>query len=198
MYKNLFALLAMLVAINVQAEIYKCKGTDGKIQFSDTVCAAGNSAELVPDRAPITPQQQYEAQQRALQKQNEPALMDGGRAVVRSEPRSLLPTQDSEAVKKTAASQTAREADAVANCVRDVERRGAPQNEKAAMVAACRTAGSAQRSTGMSEDTVSNCVRSVERTGASEKEKVRQIALCHGGDVPPVVVQRPGVTAGVN
>jgi len=77
------------------------------------------------------------------------------------------------------------DADAVANCVRDVERRGASQNVKAELIAACQSAGQTQRSKNLASDTVSDCVRNVERTGASEKDKSRQIAVCHGGDVKP-------------
>jgi hypothetical protein len=184
MLKQLFLLVVTVAATNASAEIFKCKGADGKIQFSDTPCKAGNTSQVVPDRAPVTDQQRYEAQQRAQQMQNEAAALDGEKAAAISAHQVQQQRQAAEADKKGAASKVAAsDAEAINACVRDVERRGASQNVKAEMIAACRTAGISQRSMGQSADVVSNCVKRVERTGASEKEKARQLATCHGADV---------------
>lgn len=182
-----YLLLALAIAsANASAAVFKCKGPDGKTQFSDSPCKVGNSSEIVPDRAPVTQQQRYEAQQRAQQLQSEAAALDEDKAAARASQHAQRQRSEAENEKKaTAAKVVADDTDAIANCVRDVERRGAPQNVKAEMLAACRTAGLVQRTTGISGDAVSNCVKNVERTGASEKEKARQMAICHGGDVPP-------------
>ena len=186
MLKYLFLLVVAVAATNVNAQVFKCKGADGKIQFTDTPCKAGNSSEVVPDRAPVTRQQQYEAQQRALQMQSEAATLDEEKAAAISAHQFQQQRQAAEADKRGAASKVAAsDAEAIDACVRDVERRGASQNVKAEMIAACRTAGLVQRSTGLSGDIVSDCVKRVERTGASEKEKARQLATCHGADVQP-------------
>lgn len=186
MLKYLFLLLVTFSATNVSAEVFKCKGADGKIQFSDTPCKGGNASQVIPDRAPITDQQRYEAQQRALQMQSEAAALDGKKAAAISAYQTHQQRQAAEGETRGAAAKVASsDADAINACVRDVERRGASQNVKAEMIAACRTAGIVQRSTGLSGDIVSDCVKRVERTGASEKEKARQLAICHGGDVEP-------------
>lgn len=192
MQKCLFLLLAATIAANAGAEVYRCKGPDGKVQFSDTACKAGIKAEIVPDRAPVTERQRYEARQRALRMQGEAADLDAEKA-------SAQPTYQAQQQRQQAATGstavTAREASsdagAIAACVRDVERRGASQKVKAEMVAACRTAGVVQRSTGLSGDVVNDCVRNVERTGAPEKTKARQLAICHGGDVTPEPLPPP-------
>lgn len=188
MLKSFVILLLAFAAINVSADVFKCKGPDGKIQFSDTPCKAGNASHVVPDRAPVTDQQRYEAQQRGVQMQNEAAALDAEKAAAISTHQASQQRQAAEAQQREAAAKVvSSDADAINACVRDVERRGATQNVKAEMIAACRTAGFAQRSTGLSGDIVSDCVKRVERTGASEKEKVRQLALCHGADVQPEI-----------
>lgn len=187
-----YLLLALTIAsANASAAVFKCKGPDGKTQFSDSPCKVGNSSEIVPDRAPVTQQQRYEARQRAQQMQDEAAALDEDKAAARASQQAQRQRSDAENEKNAAAAKVvADDTDAISNCVRDVERRGAPQNVKAEMLAACRTAGLVQRTTGISGDAVSNCVKNVERTGASEKEKARQMAICHGGDVPPEPLPR--------
>jgi len=197
MFKYLLLLAMLVSSLNVGAQVFKCKGADGKIQFSDIPCKGAPQAEIVKDRGSyVDPQDQYNAQQRTVRMQGEIAAKDNEKAASIAAYQGELKRQEAEAARKASASQSASyDVDAVANCVRDVERRGASQNVKAEMLAACRTAGLVQRSTGMSGDAVKNCVKNVERTGASEKEKVRQLATCHGGDVqpepPPLPKPRP-------
>lgn len=186
MIRVYFALLFTLAVGTAGAEVYKCKGADGKTQFSDTACRAGSSATIVPDRAPLTAQQHEEAKQRARQQQDEALANDAGQSAA----SGAQPAADDRQVPAKKASHESEDAEAAARCIRDIERHGAPQNDKAEMIAACRTAGLVQRTSGISGDAVDNCVRSVERSGASEREKVRQLALCHGGDVQPKVIER--------
>ena len=167
-------LLTLAISVTLaNAEVFKCEGSNGKIQFSDTACTTGSRSQVLPDRAPITAQQQQDAQQRNQRLQNQTAEPDGEKVSAQAAPSSqtLNPAPN--------------DADAVANCVRDVERRGASQNVKAELIAACQSAGRTQRSTNVASSAVDDCVRNVERTGASEKDKSRQIAVCHGGDVKP-------------
>ena len=191
MLKYLLFIGLAIAATQANAEVFKCKGADGKIQFSDTACKAGNRSEIVPDRAPVSSQQRREAQQRGQQMQDEAAALDGEKSAAQSPQHDQTQRQDANTERKAVRSKAAADdADAVDACVRDVERRGAAQNVKAEMIAACRTAGLVQRSTGLSSDAVSNCVRNVERTGASEEDKARQLATCHGGDVQPEPLPR--------
>lgn len=191
MVRNSLIFLLLIAAIGTaNAQVFKCKGADGKTQFSDTPCKAGNNSEVVPDRAPVTKQQQYEAQQRAARLQDESAALDQSKANAQAE---FQAQQQRQAAAKQAASvpEPVNDSEAISNCVKDVQRRAAPENTKAEMIAACRTAGVAQRSTGASSEDVKNCVRNVERSAASEKDKARQLAVCHGGDVQPEPVPAP-------
>lgn len=191
MLKYLLFVVVAVAATQANAEIFKCKAADGKIQFSDTACKAGNRSEAIPDRSPLTEQQQYEAQRRGQQMQSEAAALDAEKAAAQAAQQAQQQRQETETGRKSAVSKAAaNDADAVAACVRDVERRAASPNVKAEMLAACRTAGLVQHATGISSEAVSNCVKNVERTGASEKEKTRQLAICHGGDVPPEPYRR--------
>ena len=76
MLKYLLVLAAAAAGGAADAQVYKCKGPDGKVQFSDTLCKSANASEVVPDRMPVTRQQQYEAQQRVRQMQDEAATLD--------------------------------------------------------------------------------------------------------------------------
>lgn len=159
-----------------QADIYKCRAADGRVQFSDTQCEAGRTESVLPDRQTVN-----EVQVAGTQPQMDSQAGDERAAVLRigesPQPAERTP------VAKT--DDSSKDADTVSRCVRDVERQAASENVKAEMIAACRTAPAQQRTSGQSSDTVSDCVRSVERTGALGNEKARQIALCHGGDVQP-------------
>ncbi len=197
MTKNSFFLLLLITTIGqANAQVFKCKGADGKTQFSDTPCKSGNSSEVVPDRAPVTKQQQYEAQQRAARLEDESAALDQSKANAQAE---YQVQQQRQAAAKQAAPvpEPVSDSEAISNCVKDVQRRAAPESVKAEMIAACRTAGGAQRAMGASGEDVKNCVRNVERSAASEKDKARQLAVCHGGDVQsepqPVVVKQKQV-----
>lgn len=172
MFVRIFALALALVGTNAAAEVYQCKDAKGKMTFSDTACQPGSDAKTLPDRAPITEQQRLEAQQRSAQMQAEVATQDGA-----------LTSGEAPAPKAAPANTAETDANAVASCVRDVERQPAPEDVKAEMIAACQSAGQNQRTAGRTEDSVRECVRNIERTGASGKEKSRAVALCHGGDV---------------
>ena len=175
MLKRIIVLAILSVAVNAHAEVYKCKGPDGKTQFSDTQCKVGSTSERMPDKAPITEQQRVDAQQRNLQLQREVSASESPRNPA-SQPTQSAPV--------ASAPQTVpNDSDAISSCIRDVERQGTSQKVKAEMIVACQTAGQTQRASGRSGDAVSECVRSVERTGASGTDKARQLAMCHGGDV---------------
>lgn len=172
MLKSILFLALAASATLANAEVFKCEGANGKIQFSDTACATGNRSQVIPDRAPISAQQQQDAQQKNQRLQDLAAEPAGEKVAAQaSQSQTQNPAPDDSA--------------AVANCVRDVERRGASQNVKAELIAACQSAGQNQRAKNIAGDAVSDCVRNIERMGASEKDKARQIAVCHGGDVKP-------------
>ncbi|WP_291992265.1 DUF4124 domain-containing protein [Candidatus Accumulibacter sp. ACC003] len=196
MLKYLLILAAAAAGGAAAAQVYKCKGPDGKVQFSDTLCKAAHTSEAVPDRMPVTRQQQSEAQQRARQMQDEAAALDqqpaatlnAGQDASRSSARQAEPQLTS---PTPVANNEGADAERVRLCIRDVERQAGSQKLKAEMITACRTAGPVQRATGTSESAVSDCVKNVERTGAAGKVKARQIAICHGGDVPPEPLPPP-------
>jgi hypothetical protein len=197
MIKCIVAIVVAGLAFNASAEVFKCKGSDGKVQFSDTHCQAGSASEVMPDRLPVTSQQRQEAQQRGAQMQREVAVQEENEAIAQGNRHASAQRRSAEQDRLPPAASANSNADAYENCIRDVERHGASQNVKAELIAACRTAGrgsasgSSHGDTRMDADTVAECVRSVERTGASEAEKSRQLAICHGGDVRPLYLPVP-------
>jgi hypothetical protein len=198
MNKWMLAMVVVGLAGSASAEVFKCRGSDGKVQFSDTPCQAGSASQVMPDRAPLTVQQRQEAQQRGAQLQREAAAQEANEAIAQGHRRASTSRQDGEQERMPSAAPAPSAADAYANCIRDVERHGASQNVKAELIAACRTAGrgTGYRNAPTDADTVAECVRSVERTGASEADKSRQLAICHGGDVRPQLVPVPGHRTG--
>ena len=192
MIKCILGTAFAVLALNASAEVFKCKDSDGKLKFSDTPCRAGSISEIIPDRSPVTQQQRQEAQQRAMQMQSEAGGLESNK---QADNRVSRQHKDSESGNAPFATRTS-DPDAYSNCIRDVERHGASQNIKAELIAACRTAGTAQSSKQTTTDTVEECVRSVERTGASEADKARQLAICHGGDVRPLFLPVPVPRAG--
>jgi hypothetical protein len=181
MIKSIVAAILAMLALSAGAEVFKCQGSNGKVQFSDTPCRGGSVSEIMPDRMPVTEQQRQEAQQRAIGMQSEAAALGENSAQRRGSGAERIPL----------AAQATSNADAYSDCVRDIERRGAPQNIKAELIAACRTVGTPQGGRETSAATIDECIRSVERTGATEAEKARQLVICRGGDVKPLFVPVP-------
>lgn len=184
MIKSMFYLLGILLVSTANAAVYKCTGANGQQQFADKPCQNSAISETLPDRVPAQAQEREAALERATRMRDElaekTAQQQAERAAREAEQARLA--EDS-AQKSAGRQQKEDDAQAVASCVRDVERRGAPQNEKAGLIAACQTARSA-----VDADAVALCVRNIERTGGSEREKARQIARCHGADVQPYLL----------
>lgn len=173
--KFIFGLVCTaLLCANAQAQMRKCVAPNGKVTYSDVPCTQGSSAGSIANPGGNTLDNSGFREQ--AQKENVDTDIANSRArnsAAQTQARASLQSRDGE------------DARAVSNCVRDVERQSASQNVKAELIAACRTAGLVQRSTGISGDAVKDCVTNVERTGASGRNKARQLAICHGGDVDP-------------
>ncbi|MEI7430268.1 MAG: DUF4124 domain-containing protein [Betaproteobacteria bacterium] len=194
MIKSIVTLVAAVLALNVNATVYKCTGNNGRVQFSDTPCrvGVGSDSEIIPDRLPVTQQQRLEALQKAEQMQGEAAALAENKGVEQTNQRSSPQHWEADSGKtSTAARMSSNDSEAYANCVRAIELHGVSQNIKTELIAVCRTAVIAQGYRDSIAEVVGECVRSVERTGASEAEKSKQLAICHGGDVRPQLIPVP-------
>ena len=80
MIRVLLLLAAMTIASGAHAEIYKCTMPGGGTVFSDTPCAAGSSAEVVPDRDPVSKQQQDAARAKLDEQKQELKELEAQRA----------------------------------------------------------------------------------------------------------------------
>ena len=187
-------LLAITLAFPAQAETRKCTGRDGKVTYSDVVCPERTQSERSVDTRGNT----LDASELRDKVQKDKAQTEQAEALARE--RATLEAslqQQAQAQAAHAARQDAlnaeKDAAAYANCVRDVERQSPTEDVKAELFAACRTAGSSQRQTGMTEAALRDCIQSVDRTRVVGKDKARQLATCHGADVKPepVVVVVP-------
>lgn len=163
---------------SAHADLKKCIDPQGKVTYSDVACLGGS----VPMRATNAMANTVDGTGFRMEVHKEASERE--RIAQEDLNRRQLQAQASEKSSQTAAAAD-KAAVAYANCVRDVERQGAPESVKAELFAACRTAGQSQRQTGLTDVALRDCVRNVERTGATGKDKARQLATCHGADVKP-------------
>jgi hypothetical protein len=189
--------LAALLCAPAHSQAIKCIAADGKVTYSNVACPGNTASERSVDTSAntIDGSALREQAQRDKATATHVEATQREQAAVEAGSRQQAQAQAAASAKQEAQRPQSDEA-AYSNCMRDVERQSAPEDVKAEMYAACRTAGANQRQRGMADATVRECVRSVERTGAIPKDKARQIALCHGAEVlpePPVVVLRPSV-----
>lgn len=189
--KHLLWFLCVLPVI-ANAQMFRCTGTDGKIQLSDRPCLGAAEVSVIREHnSRVSERDQYNARMRTARMQDELRQQENDKAVAiarfnaEQQQRATLPK------KGIAENPSTADANAVAACIKDVERRGASQNTKAELVAACRTSGTSQRNSGISGGSVDDCIKGVERTASNEKTKSREIARCHGADVQPEPVAVP-------
>lgn len=185
MSTRILLLLAFVVASPASADSYKCRGPKGEVVISDTGCYGNTSTESVRSSEYISPERARQAREASTRNQAQLQGIENENAAYRQAQKIKAAQVQAQPVAQATAPAPITDSDAYRNCVRDVERQPASQSVKAEMIAACRTSGLVQRSSGISGDAVTNCVRDVERTAASGKEKARQLATCHGGDVKP-------------
>lgn len=189
--------LVALLCTATHAQTFKCTSSDGKVTYSNVACPDSTQSARPIDTSANT----LDGSALREQAQKDRAAATHVETTQREQAAAEASVrQQAQAQAAAAAKQDAQRAQndeaAYANCTRDVERQSAPEEVKAELFAACRTAGSSQRQSGVTDAALRECVRSVERTGAFPKDKARQIALCHGADVkpePPVVRLSPTV-----
>lgn len=184
---NCALVFCFFMSLGSNAQVLRCKGGNGKVLFSDRPVICDGQSDIIPDKSSyVSYSDQIAARQRTERMQGELAEKEYEKESAIASFQADQQRQKHELERKASADRVEKnDADAVALCIRDVERRGASQDTKAELIAACRTSGINQRATGSSSEEASNCVKNVERSGASEKVKARQIAICHGGDVSP-------------
>jgi len=194
MQRALLFAASLLLCTHAGAQTRKCTAPDGKVTYSDVACPDSTKSERPVETNGNT------LDSSDLREKIQKDRTATAQAEAKERERADQEARDRQQAQAKAARQEAinaeKDANAYANCVRDVERQAPAEDVKAELFAACRTAGSAQRQTGMTEAALRDCIRDVERTGAFGKDKARQIAICHGADVkpePPVVVLRPSV-----
>jgi septal ring-binding cell division protein DamX len=132
----IIAALAATLSLNAWADIYKCKTPSGKTIISDTGCKDNSAAVAVHSSESLTQQQRIDAE--AVQRRNKAQLetLENENTAWRNQPSPPSPVSP-----VAAGNTTAMDEEAIRLCVRDVERRGGPEKQKAELIAACRTAG---------------------------------------------------------
>jgi len=182
------ASLLCLIGASIHAQTFKCTGADGKVTYSNVACPDSTQSVRPVDTSANT------LDGSSLREKVQKDKADAAQNEAKEREQAAAEAGQRQQAQARAADTAAQDSAAYANCTRDVERQGVTEDVKAELYAACRTAGSNQRRSGMAEGTIHECVRSVERTGTSATDRARQVATCHGADVkpePPVMVLRP-------
>ena len=114
--KHVLFLVIAFAAAGASAQVYKCKGVDGKLQFSDKPCLGAKQTELVPDRGSyVSPEQQYEAQQRTARMRDEIDAQKQEVAIANAARHAEYKREEAISAQKSARTQAAdNSADAVA------------------------------------------------------------------------------------
>lgn len=168
-------LLVIALAAPAQAQLRKCTARNGKVTYSDVACPNSTQSERSVETDGNT------LDSSALRDKIQKDKAAAAQAEIKERERSALVAEAAHQEGLIAE----KDAVAYANCVRDVESQAPAEDIKAELFAACRTAGSSQRQTGMTPAALRECIQNVERTRVFGKDKARQLATCHGADVKP-------------
>jgi len=170
-----------LLTVGAQADVYKCRLPDGRIEYSNTGCEKSNTLTVRPDDN-VSPETRAEAER------NVERMRDyvREREAANRQPQPNSPP----AGNASANAPTAPSPAAIDECLRDLERQAMDAGQRAAREAACQSAGRAQPSDDglpvyVVGNSVSRCIRNVERRQLSPTERARQIDRCQGIYYPP-------------
>lgn len=170
------------------AQVYKCKGADGKLQLSDRPCVGAKSSEVVPDKwGSVSAEDRIAAQQRAARMQQSADAIDAERASAKQESAAAASSAPPPA--------PALSTDHIRDCTRNVDRQLLTDEQRVRLVAACKSAPALTKE---EEQTAEGCRRWVDRQLLSGEEKARRMAQCSGAAVPEPTqqVKKPDVGKG--
>lgn len=180
----LATLLAMLAPAG-QADVYKCRLADGRIEYSNTGCQNSSPLSVRRDET-VSPENRAQAE-RDLERMR--AYLDEREAAGRTAPPN--------ATAAGASSPPGPSPSAVDDCLRDLERQAMSAEQRAKMEASCRSTGGNQpfsESEPIYGGGIGRCLRNVDRRHLSPAERARRINQCQGVYVPtpqPVLPVKP-------
>jgi hypothetical protein len=187
-----FLLLALL-ALPVQAEVFKCRGSDGRTVYSNTGCPGTSSPVEVraDDKVSAASREQAERDVARLQ-----SLVEKREAEQRAEDK--LEEEAARNARQHAAQQRVYQADNMDDCLHELAQFSLEGSRRAELEAICRAKARTAPSVIAvpvpvygGNNPVSHCVENVLRLKLSPAEQNRRIAQCQGIYSPPALDIRP-------
>lgn len=191
------AILAAALSALSHAEVYKCRGANGRTVISNTGCG------MAEQTVEIRQEERVSAEDRLRAKED----LDRAQGYVREQEQarqSQPETVRAGVIGATPAGDTSGSNGASAEgCLRDLDRQVLEPARRAELEANCRSRGAALAGETAivypGGNAVSRCIAGVERLGLAGPELSRSIAACRGAPVhaaPAVPMPRPSVVEG--
>lgn len=188
------ALLVALLAFPVQAEVFKCRGSDGRTVYSNTGCPGASSPLEVRADDTVSAESRERAARDVERMQS---FVEKREAEQRAEEKS-----EEEAARKArqnAAQQRVYQADNMDDCLQELAQFSLEGSRRAELEAICRAKARAQPSVipvpvpvyGGGHNPVGLCIENVMRLRLAPAEQNRRIAQCQGIYQPPLLDVRP-------
>ena len=176
-------LLIALLALPVQADIYKCRLANGRTEISNTPCPAGSGTLTARPDDPVSEQSRQQAER------------DVERMRSYVEKREATQRTEEAAERQSAAQQRVYQSGSLSECLRELELNPVEPARRAELEAVCRAKAKNEPTQvpvpvyGGIGNPVDACIRNVMRQGLAPAEHDRRIAQCQGGSTHVVPTQ---------
>ena len=178
--------ISLSASLLVQAEAYKCRLPDGRIEFSDTGWAGASTLTVRRDET-ISAESREQAE-RDVERMRR--YIDQREAAHRAESQANAPQEHSHG-KAAAEQKPPPSAAAIETCLQEVDRQALSASQREKSEASCRSTATIPPASEPSYivlgsgNAISNCIRHVQRSKLSPEESQRRIAQCQGAYYPP-------------
>jgi hypothetical protein len=188
--KFVIGTLLALMAVSAQAEIYKCRLADGRIEISSSPCSGGSKtlsarpAETVPDTSreeaerDVARMRSFVEQREAEQRRDEAAY-----------------SRQLEAEQQASAARSVYETHDMDACLRELGRQNVDAGRRAELEAICRAKGKPAPTViavpvpAYPAHGIDACIQNVLRLRLALTEQERRIAQCRVIGMPPITTQ---------
>lgn len=175
-------LLIALLALPVQADIYKCRLANGRTEISNTPCPAGSGTLTARPDDPVSEQSRQQAE-RDVERMR--SFVEKREATQRTEEAADRQRQSSE--RQSAAQQRVYQSGSLSECLRELELNPVEPARQAELEAVCRAKARSEPTLvpvpvyGGIGNPVDACIRNVMRLSLAPAEHDRRLTQCQGG-----------------
>lgn len=194
MIRQAAALLLALLAWPGQADVFKCRGSDGRTVYSNTGCPGASSALEVRADDTVSASSRERAEQEVARMQS---FVEKREAEQRAEDK--IEQEAAHTARQQAAQQRVYQADNMDDCLQDLAQFSLDGSRRAELEAICRAKAHARPSLitvpvpvyGNGNNPAGLCLENVLRLRLAPAEQNRRLAQCQGAYPPPALDLRP-------